>query len=213
MSRILAFPVLILLLSFAAAAQTADGKSAPQPIPAEFTGGIARYMDIHRAAAAAVGPEVQHMAPQALFEQKWAFVDAIRRARPCDENGTIFTPDTAAFFRVRIATALQEAGVDVGDVLRDMDEDWDEEAPLPEANDPFPWAAGNMMWPSMLARLPQLPRELEYRFVGRDLVLLDVRVDLVVDVLMDALPDAEGEVPVDAGQISGVHAELPADVG
>jgi hypothetical protein len=32
------------------------------------------------------------------------------------------------------------------------------------------------------------PRELEYRFVHRDLVLWDVRADLIVDVLRDAIP-------------------------
>ncbi len=214
MSRILALPFLILLLPFGAAAQTADGHSPPQPAPAEFTDGIARYTEIHRAAAATLGPEAQHTDPRPLFEQKWAFVDAIRRARPCEENGAIFTPAAAAFFRARIATVLRATGVDVADVLRDMDEDWDEEAPLPEANDAFPWAAGNMMWPSMLARLPQLAPELEYRFVGRDLILLDVRADLVVDVLVSALPDADGEVLIGGvDQISRVRSERPADVG
>jgi hypothetical protein len=33
-----------------------------------------------------------------------------------------------------------------------------------------------------------LPAELEYRFVGRDLVLVDSHAGLVVDVLPDALP-------------------------
>ena len=35
----------------------------------------------------------------------------------------------------------------------------------------------------MMAKLPALPAELEYRVVGRDLVLVDVSIDLVVDVL------------------------------
>jgi hypothetical protein len=44
------------------------------------------------------------------------------------------------------------------------------------------------MWPSMLAGLPQLPPELEYRFLGRHLILVDVLANVVVDVLYDALP-------------------------
>jgi hypothetical protein len=43
-------------------------------------------------------------------------------------------------------------------------------------------------WPALLAVLPALPEELEYRFIGRDLVLVDVHADLIVDVLKDALP-------------------------
>jgi hypothetical protein len=55
-------------------------------------------------------------------------------------------------------------------------------------NGAFPWLAGNAMWPFMIETLPALPAELEYRFVGRDLVLLDVRAELVVDILPAALP-------------------------
>jgi hypothetical protein len=41
--------------------------------------------------------------------------------------------------------------------------------------------------------LPELPEELQYRFQGRDLVILDVETDLVVDVLKDALPPGPSE--------------------
>jgi len=47
------------------------------------------------------------------------------------------------------------------------------------------------MWPSMLAGLPELPGELEYRFLGRNLLIIDVLANLVVDVLDDALPAPE----------------------
>ena len=43
-------------------------------------------------------------------------------------------------------------------------------------------------WPALLAALPALPEELQFRFVGRDLVLVDVHADLVLDILKDALP-------------------------
>jgi hypothetical protein len=44
------------------------------------------------------------------------------------------------------------------------------------------------VWPALLATLPSLPEQLEYRVVGWDLVLVDVHADLVLDVLKDALP-------------------------
>ena len=44
------------------------------------------------------------------------------------------------------------------------------------------------MWPGFLWTLPALPEELQYRFVGRDLILLDVHANLVVDILRDAIP-------------------------
>jgi hypothetical protein len=71
--------------------------------------------------------------------------------------------------------------------MREMEEDGEGDVPQLEVNAPFPWNSGNAMWPSMLVALPQLPEGLEYRFVGADLVLVDVRADLVVDILRGAL--------------------------
>jgi hypothetical protein len=42
--------------------------------------------------------------------------------------------------------------------------------------------------PTLLLKLPQLPGEVEYRIVDHDLVLLDVKANLVVDILRGALP-------------------------
>jgi hypothetical protein len=50
-------------------------------------------------------------------------------------------------------------------------------------NGRFPWRRGAAMWPCVLDALPQLPYELQYRLIGRDLVLVDTHADLVVDIL------------------------------
>ena len=42
--------------------------------------------------------------------------------------------------------------------------------------------------PSLLRNLPKLPPELEYRVVGRALVLRDTGANLIVDLLPNALP-------------------------
>ena len=47
-----------------------------------------------------------------------------------------------------------------------------------------------MAW-CILEVLPELPDGLQYRFVERDLVLVDIAADLVIDVLPDALPATE----------------------
>ena len=43
--------------------------------------------------------------------------------------------------------------------------------------------------PSVLLTLPPLPPSLHYRFVGRDLILVDSVAQLVVDLLPAAAPD------------------------
>ena len=42
--------------------------------------------------------------------------------------------------------------------------------------------------PTILQNLPRLPKGLEYRFVGRDLILYDSATNLIVDYIHEALP-------------------------
>ena len=44
-----------------------------------------------------------------------------------------------------------------------------------------------MMAPSLLRVIPPLAPELQYRFVGQDLILWDVHANLVVDVIRSAV--------------------------
>jgi hypothetical protein len=39
-----------------------------------------------------------------------------------------------------------------------------------------------------LSKLPQLPQELAYRIVGRDLTLKDTKAELIVDLIPNAIP-------------------------
>ena len=52
------------------------------------------------------------------------------------------------------------------------------------------------MPPQILAALPKLPEELEYRFIGDRLILLDVHAQLVVDYMDDAIRELAGVRPL-----------------
>jgi hypothetical protein len=58
----------------------------------------------------------------------------------------------------------------------------------PVVNGKFSWDNATPTPLCFLAVLPELPNFLQYRFVGRDLVLVDIEADLIVDVLPRALP-------------------------
>ena len=66
--------------------------------------------------------------------------------------------------------------------------------PVPQVNARIPAGRNTRPWPALLAALPALPHELEYRVVGLALVLVDVHADLVLDVLKDALPPPRHEL-------------------
>jgi len=63
------------------------------------------------------------------------------------------------------------------------------EGPLPGINKTYPEkAALPTVPPLLLASLPRLPDNLQYRFFGRHVVLLDGDTEIVVDYVRNALP-------------------------
>ena len=118
------------------------------------------------------------------------------KSKPGTAEGKIFTPRAARVFKRLIAQATHG---DYAGLIAETHEDRDE---LGRAivNDRWPGSALTTMPPDLLALLPPLPRELEYRFVHRDLVLWDVRADLIVDVLRDAIPLEAGRGTAQRGR-------------
>jgi hypothetical protein len=58
-----------------------------------------------------------------------------------------------------------------------------------DVNTPYPTTLPLITFPAgLLRKLPDLPPELEYRIVGRSLILRDVKANLIVDVLRDVVP-------------------------
>ena len=61
--------------------------------------------------------------------------------------------------------------------------------PLPGINKTYPeQAALPTVPPLLLASLPRLPDNLQYRFFGRHMVILDGDVEIVIDYVQNALP-------------------------
>ena len=44
------------------------------------------------------------------------------------------------------------------------------------------------MPPNMLVALPALPKDIEYRFIEKHLILRDARANLIIDYMVNAIP-------------------------
>ena len=166
-----------------------------------FRGAVHAYAALHRDVERGVPPLEISPDPRKIHQAVEAMAEAMRAARPAARAGDIFDNRTSNVLRARIRETLLARGHDSADILAAMiDED---EGPAsqvrPVVNDRFPWAQGSFMPPCLLEVLPSLPDEIEYRFVHRDLVLVDIHADLVVDVLAGALP-ADDSREVHAGE-------------
>ena len=176
----------------------------------EFTRAVDAYTNLHRTVAASV-PEEMCADPEEIQRRVERLAEALRTERAAALAGNVFRPAIASLFQRRLADAIRQSA-HRGDALASQQAPKD--APRLGVNDAFPWIAGHVMTPVILASLTPLPPELEYRFVYRDLVLLDVGANLIVDILENALPlpptghDLVQPYPAPTGACD-VHPDLP----
>jgi len=113
-----------------------------------------------------------------------ALAARIQAMRQDAHQGDIFTPQVATLFRRLMYPELD--GQDGRNTKGNID---DEQASMHlRVNARYP--AGQPLQtlpPNILARLPQLPGELEYRVVGRHLVLRDADANIIVDFIPNAI--------------------------
>jgi hypothetical protein len=155
---------------------------------ADFQARVHEYAQLHRCLEGPV--------PTVTVSENWTEVHAaiqalaakIRVARKAARRGEIFSPDIERVFRRMIGECLQGCAID--DLLASLNEENPEGLVLvPRVNDAWPAEASyGPMPPHLLATLPPLPEELQYRFMNRDLVLLDVHANVIVDFIRKALP-------------------------
>ena len=150
---------------------------------------VDRYVTLHRELEGPLPQEIVTADVAALFASRRALAEAVREARHDARQGDIFTPSIAQYFRRLIAQALlHEATADTLAMVHDEDESIVQI--VPTVNGDYPAGAPvSFMPPCILATLPPLPRELEYRFIGSDLILWDVHAGLIVDFMPRALPE------------------------
>lgn len=112
---------------------------------------------------------------------------SIRNARAGAKQGDIFTPDVAAMFNQLIATTL--AGP-TGRRIRASLRHAEPVHPIQlEVNGRYPAAVPLQSTPAtLLMNLPRLPKGIEYRIVGRTLVLRDAEANTVIDYLPFSMP-------------------------
>ena len=116
-----------------------------------------------------------------------ALVKRIRVARARATQGDIFTPAIGVEFRKALRRQIN--AVTWAAIMDDNPGEF--QAPI---NGAYPNGKPlSTMPPNILAVLPSLPEDIEYRFVGRHLILLDTRARVILDRIPYAIqcPDSD----------------------
>lgn len=124
--------------------------------------------------------------PEQIAAHKKAFEDGVRTARANAKQGDIFTAAAGEYFRRMIRTEFK--GQDRGEMKETILEA-ETGGILLKVNFPYPETKEvSAIPPTLLLRLPQLPKELNYRFVGRHMLLIDKENGLILDYMLNVLP-------------------------
>jgi hypothetical protein len=152
-----------------------------------FQDRVAAYLRLRKSAEAALAPLKKPTESQARIEHhKGKLRNAIVDRRRDAVQGDVFTPAISAEFRRLIQLAYQADGGHIRQSLHSSE-------PATRTlhvriNERYPTAPLQTMPPSLLLNLPPLPPELEYRLVGRDLILRDIGANLIVDIVAAVIP-------------------------
>jgi hypothetical protein len=124
--------------------------------------------------------------PEQINAYRTALELSLRNARPNAKRGEFFRPETADFIRRTLKTEFQ--GQDRKE-LREQIFETELKGVVLRVNYPYAQSAELSEMPAtLLTKLPQLPKELRYRFVGRNMLLVDRESNVILDFMPDALP-------------------------
>jgi len=166
----------------------ASAQQAPVPnstaLLKDFETRVSAYVKVHRQAEADVQALRKTASAQEITSRETALAESVRAHHPA-KQGDIFTPEIAGEFRRLVAITMN--GPNAAAVRKSLKSAEPVQLSL-KVNDIYPERAPLQSTPpTLLINLPKLPPELQYRVVGRALVLLDTSAAIVVDFIPDLI--------------------------
>jgi len=151
---------------------------------ADFKTRVDKYVELRKKADDSAPPLKKTEDPAKIREAQQALVERIGAARAGTKQGDIFTPEITTAFRRLLHPEMKEAGTKAA-----MKDDQPAPGAVPfKINGPYPDKEPlATVPPNVLATLPPLPKDIDYRFVGKHLILRDVRANMIIDYIPNAI--------------------------
>lgn len=165
----------------------AEGVNPHAAILADFKQRIDAYMKMRKDAIKGAPQLKETTDPAQIKAAQDGMAERIRAARVTAKQGDVFTPEIVAQFRRLLTPEFK------GDDGRDAKEILKDDAPAPQSipfkvNAKYPEGASVTTMPAnLLINLPTLPEPLQFRIVGKHLILLDEDADVIVDYALNVI--------------------------
>ena len=153
-----------------------------------FNERVKQYVSLRSSLKAKAPKLSKDSTPEQIQAAETALVAALRTSRAGAKPGDILNPDIAQYIRTTLKREFKPAEKkEIRKVVAD-----DKETNIPvtlKVNYPYPDPKEFVEMPAtLLLKLPPLPKEVKYRYVGRNLILIDSDNNMIVDYMIDALP-------------------------
>jgi hypothetical protein len=177
--------VLGALTGAVAAEAPTTGPSEAQAVGA-FEARVKEYVALHEKLEATLPKFAERGTPEQVDKNQRALGALIKSARKDAKPGDFFSPGMQALVKRVMGEVL--SGPD-GKTIKSSIMDENPGVPNLAINERYPSSVPlSTMPPEVLEPLPKLKGELEYRFIGRRLILLDTEADIILDFTGDVLP-------------------------
>jgi hypothetical protein len=179
-----------LLTACSLSAQAPRARANPDAgMLADFHAKIEAYNTLRGNLARQSPPLKETTNPAEIAHAEKALAANIRAARSTAKRGDIFTPATEALFR-RLIRPPMTTGPDAVENNAVIKEDAPQPSEVPfKVNGEYPKDVPmSTVPPDVLKALPPLPENLQFRIVGKHLILLCTQGNLIIDYMLNAIP-------------------------
>ena len=175
-------------LSLSLTEPPAHSQTVPNPdakAMADFSTRAGDYLALHKKLDASLPKRPDKATPEQIEAHKLALGKLIMASRTTAKKGDVFGPAMAPVVRKLLSPMF--SGPDGESLRKAIHDEPHPVAPIVNTRypDDVPFST---MPPDVLKALPKLDEGLEYRFIGRHLILFDAAADLIVDIVDNAIP-------------------------
>ncbi len=156
------------------------------PVLADFDARVKEYVELHRKLEDTLPKLSKESSPDEIDKHQRALERLVRQTRKGAQPGAVFTPGMQTLVRQVMADVF---GGSDGAALKASIMDENPGLTKLTVNARYPDTVPlSTVPPQVLQRLPRLPEELEFRFIGRHFILMDERAHIIVDLIENVLP-------------------------
>jgi hypothetical protein len=147
---------------------------------------LKEYVELHRRVEKTLPKLPDQATPKQIDTNQRKFEQLIRKERASAKRGEIFTPEAEPVIKQLLANVF--SGPD-GKQLKDSIMDENPVGMKLAVNGRYPDTVPiSTVPPQVLQTLPALSEDMEYRFIGDNLILLDAHAHVIADFIPDAFP-------------------------